>query len=28
MLITQPKLWLNSVMEAAPNLILLTFALT
>jgi hypothetical protein len=28
MLITQPKLWLNSVMEAAPNLVLLAFALT
>jgi len=28
MLITQPKLWLNSIMEAAPNLILLAFALT
>jgi hypothetical protein len=29
MLITQPKLWLNSIMEAAPNLILLAaYALT
>jgi hypothetical protein len=24
MLITQPRLWLNSIMEALPNLILLT----
>ncbi|MEV6281550.1 DUF1304 family protein [Kribbella sp. NPDC051770] len=28
MLVTQPKLWLNSVMEATPNIILLAFALT
>jgi hypothetical protein len=28
MLITQPKLWLNSIMEATPNIILLAFALT
>ncbi|TWD74841.1 uncharacterized protein DUF1304 [Kribbella amoyensis] len=27
MLITQPKLWLNSVMEASPNLLLLGVAL-
>lgn len=28
MLITEPRLWLNSVMEAAPNAVLLAFALT
>jgi hypothetical protein len=28
MLVTQPKLWLNSVMEAVPNLVLLVVAAT